>query len=115
MKVQRLQDLFVKNKASELVWDGFCHDCKETVQVSATIRQGKIAVTGGAVYEVKVNKEDRLFLKCPNCFTGNRTLTNFRPTEIYSRIVGYMRPVGAWNGAKQAEFKMRKTVRPPAA
>lgn len=28
--------------------------------------------------------------------------------EIYSRIVGYLRPVQQWNDGKQAEFKMRK-------
>jgi anaerobic ribonucleoside-triphosphate reductase len=32
-----------------------------------------------------------------------------KKTEIYSRVVGYMRPVGSWNGGKQAEFAMRKT------
>ena len=30
-------------------------------------------------------------------------------TEIYSRVVGYLRPVKQWNDGKQAEFKMRKT------
>jgi len=30
------------------------------------------------------------------------------PTEIYSRISGYFRPVMQWNKAKQQEFKERK-------
>ncbi|MBT3311143.1 MAG: ribonucleoside triphosphate reductase [Desulfobacterales bacterium] len=30
-------------------------------------------------------------------------------TEIYSRVVGYLRPVKQWNNGKQAEFGMRKT------
>jgi anaerobic ribonucleoside-triphosphate reductase len=29
------------------------------------------------------------------------------PTEVYSRIVGYYRPVVAWNTGKQQEFKER--------
>ena len=29
--------------------------------------------------------------------------------EVYSRIVGYLRPVEQWNEGKQAEFKDRKT------
>jgi anaerobic ribonucleoside-triphosphate reductase len=29
------------------------------------------------------------------------------PTEVYSRVVGYMRPVRQWNRGKQAEFKLR--------
>lgn len=28
--------------------------------------------------------------------------------EVYSRIVGYIRPIDNWNAGKQAEFKDRK-------
>lgn len=31
------------------------------------------------------------------------------PCEVYSRIVGYLRPVQNWNEGKQQEFKDRKT------
>jgi len=37
--------------------------------------------------------------KCPSCGAE---------TEIYSRIVGYLRPVKQWNKGKKEEFKMRK-------
>lgn len=37
---------------------------------------------------------------CPTC--GTRS-------EIYSRVVGYLRPVDQWNDGKQAEFGMRTT------
>nr|MBN2277400.1 ribonucleoside triphosphate reductase [candidate division Zixibacteria bacterium] len=33
------------------------------------------------------------------------------PCEIYSRIVGYLRPVNQWNDGKQAEFVMRRQYR----
>ncbi len=32
-------------------------------------------------------------------------------TEVYSRVVGYLRPVKQWNNGKQAEFDMRKTFK----
>ncbi len=32
-------------------------------------------------------------------------------TEIYSRVVGYLRPVKQWNSGKQAEFDKRKTFK----
>ena len=32
-------------------------------------------------------------------------------TEVYSRVVGYLRPVGQWNEGKQTEFCMRKTFK----
>jgi len=31
---------------------------------------------------------------------------------IYSRVVGYLRPVEQWNDAKEEEFKDRKTFTP---
>lgn len=33
------------------------------------------------------------------------------PCEVYSRVVGYFRPVQNWNKGKQQEFNERKTVR----
>ncbi|MBF0226816.1 MAG: ribonucleoside triphosphate reductase [Desulfobacterales bacterium] len=35
------------------------------------------------------------------CFCGSET-------EVYSRVVGYLRPISQWNDGKQAEFSMRK-------
>ncbi len=29
--------------------------------------------------------------------------------EVYSRVVGYLRPVDQWNEGKQAEFSERQT------
>ena len=40
---------------------------------------------------------------CPQCH---------QPTEVFSRIVGYLRPVSQWNEGKKAEFKLRKTFHP---
>ena len=31
-----------------------------------------------------------------------------RPCEVYSRVVGYFRPLAAWNKGKQSEFKDRR-------
>ena len=36
---------------------------------------------------------------CPNCGEA---------TEVYSRVVGFLRPVSQWNKGKQAEFDMRE-------
>ena len=32
-------------------------------------------------------------------------------TEVYSRVVGYLRPVKQWNDGKQAEYSLRRTYR----
>jgi len=31
--------------------------------------------------------------------------------EVYSRVVGFLRPVESWHSAKQEEFKDRKTYK----
>jgi len=31
--------------------------------------------------------------------------------EVYSRVVGYLRPVQSWNVAKKLEFEDRKTYK----
>lgn len=39
---------------------------------------------------------------CPDCD---------ETTEVFSRVVGYLRPISQWNTGKQAEFRQRRTVR----
>jgi ribonucleoside-triphosphate reductase len=39
---------------------------------------------------------------CPKCG---------KVCEVYSRIVGYLRPVNQWNNGKKEEFKLRKTYK----
>ena len=38
--------------------------------------------------------------KCPACDSD---------TEVYSRVVGYLRPIAQWNNGKKEEFKQRKS------
>jgi ribonucleoside-triphosphate reductase (formate) len=40
--------------------------------------------------------------------------TKRQPCEVYSRVTGYLRPVGQWNDGKQAEFMNRKTFKTSA-
>ncbi len=53
------------------------------------------------------------FSVCPNhgYISGKHENCNIcsSETEIYSRVVGYLRPVKQWNNGKQAEFHIRKT------
>jgi ribonucleoside-triphosphate reductase len=38
--------------------------------------------------------------ECPECGS---------PAEVYSRVVGYLRPVDQWNDGKRSEWRIRKT------
>ena len=40
--------------------------------------------------------------RCPQCG---------RPTEVYSRVVGYLRPVQNWNEGKREEYRQRREYR----
>ena len=42
--------------------------------------------------------------QCPTCKTQNK----ITDCEVYSRVVGYLRPVNQWNRGKQQEFSDRK-------
>lgn len=44
--------------------------------------------------------------QCPQCH---------KETEVYSRVVGYLRPVNQWNAGKQAEFARRQSFHIGAA
>ena len=41
-------------------------------------------------------------MTCPDCN---------EKTEVYSRVVGYLRPLKQWNDGKQAEYRQRKTFK----
>lgn len=45
-----------------------------------------------------------IHFECPKC-------TIKQPCDVYSRVVGYIRPVQQWNIAKQHEFKKRKVFK----
>ncbi len=106
MTVRRLHELFDENPDQNvLTWQGACHDCGGDVEVSAVPQEDGIHINGGGVYEPE---RGTFILKCESCFKKDPSLRNYQPCEVYSRVVGYLRPVAQWNDAKQAEFKDRK-------
>lgn len=54
------------------------------------------------------------FSVCPSCGYQNGEVktcpTCGQTCEVYSRVVGYLRPVSQWNEGKQEEYKIRKAV-----
>ena len=78
-------------------------------QVTAIPKEDGIHINGGSVYEPAANK---FMIKCDACFKKDPVLRDYQDCEVYSRVVGYLRPVAQWNDAKQAEFKDRKLYDP---
>ncbi len=80
----------------------YCHDCQKEIKVEGEeVKNGVLLV-----YE---NGQEKLnVFKCQDCFTKSKELNNYQSCEVYSRIVGYLRPVQQWNEGKKQEFKERK-------
>jgi len=90
----------VKNVKNEKI---FCWDCKKEIKI-----EGNGIKNGKALTYLKEDGEKMTIFKCQDCFEKNQELKNYQPCEVYSRIVGYYRPVQQWNLGKQEEFKKRK-------
>ncbi|MDO8639750.1 MAG: anaerobic ribonucleoside-triphosphate reductase [bacterium] len=82
-----------------------CHDCKKEITT-----KGK-EINNGVLLKYDDGGEMIEIFKCQNCYEKSPSLQNFRHCEVYSRIVGYLRPVQQWNNGKQQEFKERKMYR----
>ena len=79
-----------------------CHDCGKEIEVLGDcLKNGVILTYDDAGSRVEV-------AKCKACFVKSKSLANFRKCEVYSRVVGYIRPVGQWNVGKKQEYKERK-------
>lgn len=107
MGVEKLHKLFDENVEQSMIgFEGKCHDCGCDVKVEVSLVPEGFMIVGGSVYEPE---PDHYFTKCDACYQKKSKLTEFRKCEVYSRVVGYLRPVSQWNEGKQAEFKNRKT------
>jgi len=112
MREDMKEDIHKILQENEVVFLEFrCHDCRVPVRVKASRdEQGMIfePQDDAVGYYPEIQGEREYFLKCPDCYQEQPKLTDFQPVEVYTRVVGYYRPVNAWNKGKQAEYKDRK-------
>ena len=105
----KIEDLKADLEKGDWIYKGICHDCSIPVTVEAKVAEdGAISIGGGAVYKIKIDRENRYYFKCDSCFKKDKVLRTWQSCEIYSRVVGYLRPVQQWNNGKKAEYEMRK-------
>lgn len=91
-----------KNATTEKVK---CHDCQKDIIINGE------EIQNGVMLEYDNKGEKIRVFKCQNCFGQSRELKNYQPCEVYSRIVGYLRPIQQWNKGKQEEFRERKEIK----
>ena len=82
--------------------DCICHDCKTEIQVNGE------AIENGVYLSYDNNGKMINIFKCNDCFAKNPALTNFQECEVYSRVVGYIRPVQQWHKGKKQEYGERQ-------
>jgi ribonucleoside-triphosphate reductase len=83
----------------------FCHDCDKEIVVD-----GNNEIKNGHLLKYDLgNGKEKMIFKCSECYSKDASLRNYQETEVYSRVVGYIRPVSQWNEGKQQEFADRKT------
>ena len=113
MNAEQLHKLFEDNpKNNQIAFIGDCHDCGKEVRVFIKAEENSFRIEGGAIYQPEhsefYKRNEERYLKCDSCFGKEPKLTNYQKCEVYSRVVGYLRPVTQWNPGKQSEFKDRK-------
>jgi len=89
----------VKNAKNKKV---ICHDCKKEIETEGN------EIKNGVMLVYESEREKITIFKCKECFEKSQELKNYQPCEVYSRVVGYLRPVQQWNLGKQKEFQERK-------
>lgn len=81
-----------------------CMDCGKDFDLTLErIGPEKIKIENGIIGK----RDDDYLFKCNDCWKIDKNFGN--KTEVYSRVVGYLRPISHWNAAKQEEFSIRKT------
>jgi anaerobic ribonucleoside-triphosphate reductase len=87
---------------TEIKIENVCHDCSKEIEIDGE------AINNG-VYLAYENGEEKInVFKCNDCYAKSPALTNYQPCEVYSRVVGYIRPVQQWHKGKKQEFEERK-------
>lgn len=84
-------------------FDQKCHDCQISIELDGDEIKNGVLLS----YKDEDGKEYDVF-KCHACHKANPRLTDYKSCEVYSRVCGYLRPVGQWNEGKRQEYKDRK-------
>ena len=109
MTIEELRKMLVKGN---WIFHGNCHNCSIPVEIKAYVtEEGEMIVEGGAVYKRKIALKDTYFYKCDQCYENDPTLRNWQDCEVWTRVVGYLRPTNQWNEGMKAQFNERKLFR----
>lgn len=112
---------------NEFTFQGKCMHCQKPVEITISLCEQGFVITGkGALFqrpktrlldvEQEVIPEGKLdplpiekvlFFKCEKCYEKYPTFKNWQECEVFSRVVGYYRPISQYNKGKKAEYDNR--------
>ena len=78
--------------------------CKRCLGAGKVNYRAKCGETGKHENVIIFDKDDKEYYLCIDC----KTAWSKQKCEVYSRVVGYLRPVSQWNDGKTQEFRCRK-------
>jgi ribonucleoside-triphosphate reductase len=91
---------YLKEIQHKVKYSGYVYCIEVPNHVIYVRRNNKANFSGNSICPSHGYLEGEHF-ECPKC-------TIKQPCEVYSRVVGYLRPVQQWNLGKKQEFKERK-------
>jgi len=94
--VATVKNLVTKNNMEQ---EMLCHDCGKELSLNSNqeLEEGVSLVYDNIGEKINI-------LKCNECYAKSPALTNYQPCEVYSRVVGYIRPVQQWHKGKRKEY-----------
>ncbi len=96
---------YLKEIQHKVKYSGYVYCVEVPNHVIYVRRNNKPNFSGNSICPSHGYLEGEHF-ECPRCPIR-------QPCEVYSRIVGYLRPISQWNLGKQQEFRQRKEFKIP--
>jgi hypothetical protein len=84
---------------------GKCQSCSKEVKVIVWKKDMEVEGTGGVIVGQELDAYPEF--KCLECLERDGGRISPQRCEIFSRVVGYLRPIQGWNKGKREEFAMR--------
>jgi len=101
--VKWLKELFADAGTPCIELIGKCQKCSKEVSVVIFEREWDVEGNGGVIK----GEADTPEFKCYECLEKDGGRISPTRCEVFSRVVGYLRPVQGFNPGKKAEFKQR--------
>ena len=104
--MQQLSDKIGNNESAKITYE--CDHCgEEFIAILTRVSETELEISGAVigVRKAESNFSDRYVFRCPGCYESDQNFGT--ECDIYSRVVGFYRPVKYWNKGKQAEYKER--------